>query len=318
MHVVQRRRRNELRQRVINGEVNLEAVGVKRLTVPQDFLEKLPIYTYSGSTENREPEKALPQAPPNVHKTLSPNVDAETGSKSIPLTRRSSAPLATAHPNGTSPSFSQPTCPICLDDFEPNETQVRELPCRHIFHPDCVDTFLLSNSSLCPMCKASVLPSGYCPAKITNVMVRRERMIRRMRARSDMNANVPGTQPAPLVPRQHHGPLGSLGSRIGGAITGRRVFSAPARTQSRPPDIEMATPADPTPSSAPASGVTPRTASTQATADCPEQTTQSRREWTRQRAMNLLGNQQIPADGEEEETGPRWKRGLRRVFPGFR
>jgi hypothetical protein len=81
-------------------------------------------------------------------------------------------------------SFYQPTCPICLDDFVPAETIVRELPCKHIFHPECIDPFLRANSSLCPMCKKSTLPAGYCPVQVTNIMVRRERLIRRMRQRN--------------------------------------------------------------------------------------------------------------------------------------
>lgn len=76
-------------------------------------------------------------------------------------------------------TFSQPTCPICLDDFVPGSSVVRELPCAHIFHPDCVDTFLMQNSSLCPLCKKSVLPPDFCPTRVTNLMVRRERLLRR-------------------------------------------------------------------------------------------------------------------------------------------
>lgn len=317
MHLVQRRRRNNLRQRVINGEVDLEALGVKRLTVPREYLEKLPSYTYSGLGD--DPEKALPQAPAQTHNLPSPTVEAETGVKSTPLTRRLSAPTTTA----ALPAFSQPTCPICLDDFEANVTQLRELPCRHIFHPDCVDTFLLSNSSLCPVCKASVLPSGYCPAKITNIMVRRERIIRRMQARNATSRGTSGGQAAAVATRSNNPrAFGSLGSRIGGAITGRRVFSAPERTRPQPTDIEMAAPnpaATAVPASGPSSGLNPSpTAQAQASTECAEQPTEQRREWAQQRALAMLGSRQVPADAEDEETGPRWKRGLRKVFPGFR
>ncbi|KAF1944648.1 hypothetical protein EJ02DRAFT_84719 [Clathrospora elynae] len=325
MHIIQRRRRSALRERVLNGEVNLEVLGVKRLTVSQHILDKLPIHTYTaGGTD--EPEKAAPQMPAQALNPPS-SVNAETGQKTSPQPRHSSAPMVPT--TSMSTSFSQPTCPICMDDFEPNKTQVRELPCRHVYHPECIDTFLLSHSSLCPMCKQSVLPTGVCPVDITNVMVRRERHIVRMRARSANTANTqPATASVPSAPPTRPlGAFGSLGSRIGGAITGRRIFSAPERTQPRPSDIEMGnTSTTPTnPQTLPSHAQPLDAQSVQVpqpnTQDCSP--TQNRREWARQRALAMLGPRQVPIsdaeeEEEEEETGPRWRRTLRKVFPGFR
>ena len=45
-------------------------------------------------------------------------------------------------------------CPICLIDLEDNE-EIRNLPCKHIFHPSCIDTWLVKNSA-CPICKRDV------------------------------------------------------------------------------------------------------------------------------------------------------------------
>lgn len=314
MHIVQRRRRNALRRRVIAGAVDLEALGVKRLTVPRAYLEKLPLYPYTSEAE--QVEKKV-QAPAPVHNMPSPSIDE-------PSSRPSSAP--TPAPVGqTFTTSSQSTCPICLEDFEHNESQVRELPCRHIFHADCIDPFLLSNSSLCPMCKKSVLPVGYCPPRITNVMVRRERMIRRMRAN--------GGQPPPpstLIDRLP-GAYASLRDRIHRMPGGRRIFGTPATAPSRPADLEMAggsaAPATveppPNPTESPELAFASTSAEPQAGGADEWVTPQanssiSRREWTRQRALTLLGNRNSPPDAEEENAGPSWKRGLRKVFPGFR
>lgn len=323
MHIIQRRRRRDLRRRVLAGEVDLEALGVKRLNVSQQTLDKLPIYTYTGDVPNQptDLEKPAPQAPLPTIGAPSSSVDAETGVKTTPIVRRSSMPSSSTAP---STAWSQGTCPICLDDFEPNETQVRELPCRHIFHPDCIDQFLLRNSSLCPMCKQSVLPVGACP-DITNMMVRRERHITRMRARgvnttAHANASTAGGSVRRLAPSW---PMGSLGHRFGGAIAGRRIFSAPARTQRPPPDIEMANGSSapnltaPAPAPAPSGDGDPPIAAPSSTQDCAP--TQNRREWARQRALQLLGNRNVPAsDAEEETTRPRWRQTINKVFPGFR
>ena len=42
-------------------------------------------------------------------------------------------------------------CIICLLDFENNE-EVRKYTCNHVFHPMCIDSWLVNNSN-CPICK---------------------------------------------------------------------------------------------------------------------------------------------------------------------
>ena len=47
-------------------------------------------------------------------------------------------------------------CPICLSEFVEGE-KLRVLPgCCHSFHMDCIDAWLVSNSS-CPSCRKSLL-----------------------------------------------------------------------------------------------------------------------------------------------------------------
>ncbi|XP_026408443.1 E3 ubiquitin-protein ligase At1g63170-like [Papaver somniferum] len=45
-------------------------------------------------------------------------------------------------------------CSICLAEYADDET-LRELPCAHLFHVDCVDTWLKKNAS-CPLCKRGI------------------------------------------------------------------------------------------------------------------------------------------------------------------
>ncbi|PQE20730.1 RING finger domain-containing protein [Rutstroemia sp. NJR-2017a BBW] len=178
MHYIQRSRRRALRRRVQTGEVNLEALGIKRLTVPQEIIDNMPLFTYNFGTEELAGTPKDPNTPILHESQDSP--ENENTTPVAPVNNEATLALTQDH---RLVSFSQPTCPICLDDFEAAATLIRELPCGHIFHPDCIDPFLRNNSSLCPMCKKSVLPVGYCPTEITNAMVTRERNMRRLRSR---------------------------------------------------------------------------------------------------------------------------------------
>ncbi|KAK3079029.1 hypothetical protein LTS18_005918 [Coniosporium uncinatum] len=112
---------------------------------------------------------------------------------------------------------------------------------------------------------------------------------------------------------------------------GRRVFSAPARTNQASArddgdDVEMraAGPLSSVQSPSPGAAVyqTPATA-----ADAPpssaDGSNRGRREWARQRALNMIGRRAaIPATDEEiaeagdvEARMPRWRRTVARVFP---
>lgn len=42
-------------------------------------------------------------------------------------------------------------CSICLEDIRYRQ-KVRELQCKHVFHPDCIDGWM-NESRKCPMCR---------------------------------------------------------------------------------------------------------------------------------------------------------------------
>ncbi|CAB4311232.1 unnamed protein product [Prunus armeniaca] len=51
-------------------------------------------------------------------------------------------------------------CAVCLCEFS-DQDKLRLLPnCGHAFHIDCIDTWLLSNST-CPLCRGTLLSSGF-------------------------------------------------------------------------------------------------------------------------------------------------------------
>jgi len=190
MHYFQYRRRVSLRRRVMSGEVNLEAMNIKHVTIPMEEIEKFPLFTYNyePNTNSMPTSPKSPRAPAQSHiRSDSIGIDETIRRTSSPISEKAIAsPTAKSTVTGFTTTSTatdyQPACSICLEDYENRTTIIRELPCGHIYHPECIDEFLSRHSSLCPQCKASMLPSGFCP-KVTNSMVRRERAIRKLRGR---------------------------------------------------------------------------------------------------------------------------------------
>lgn len=58
-----------------------------------------------------------------------------------------------------SQELNQDTCAICLEQFQEN-CEVKKLPCHHIFHPGCVDPWLIRSVGDCPVCKRNVLTTN--------------------------------------------------------------------------------------------------------------------------------------------------------------
>ncbi|KAF9198994.1 E3 ubiquitin-protein ligase rnf13 [Haplosporangium sp. Z 27] len=50
-------------------------------------------------------------------------------------------------------------CAICLEEYEVGE-QLRELPCKHIFHTQCIDPWFKDIHSICPVCKRDYSPAA--------------------------------------------------------------------------------------------------------------------------------------------------------------
>ena len=215
MHYYQRRNRLALERRIRNGEVDLETLGIKRLRVPQHAVNNLPSFIFvqneNSSNQPDEPGSSASQGP--------------SGS-AVPASSTSERTV-----------WGQEHCPICLEDFIPHETTVRSLPCRHIYHPECIDKFLLDSSSLCPVCKARVAPQDqnpYIHGPVTNAMVRYERRARRLRLAREMRH-----AQAARGETQREGNIGRLSNLTRACGRDRRIVSAPNAAPSTS-QIEMA------------------------------------------------------------------------------
>ena len=193
MHISQYRARRDLRRRIAAGEIDLESLGIKRLTVPKEQIDAMPITIYGASSMPRNKYVTQPAPSANNESRQSPSRQSTSSGPStlVPDPKHASTDStieASQEAQNTAPAdgFEQTSCAICLDDYVVNTTPVRHLPCNHIYHPHCIDPFLQTRSSLCPLCKRSVLPKGFVPPslQLTNQTVARERRIRLMRERA--------------------------------------------------------------------------------------------------------------------------------------
>lgn len=62
-------------------------------------------------------------------------------------------------------------CAVCLNEFQDDET-LRLIPvCSHVFHPQCIDAWLV-NQSTCPVCRANLVPlpgeGSFLPVQISD------------------------------------------------------------------------------------------------------------------------------------------------------
>ena len=308
--ILQRRRLQDLERRIAAGEVDLEMLHVKRLNVPQSILDKMPLYTYddkrgppkpdnSNSTSQSSGEESskrieaqdrgmLAITPHSLLKSW--NVIELTMGTSMSITDTGPATCADQIENSQhlDPSYSQSTCAICLDDYVSGESTVRELPCHHIFHPECIDLFLLQNSSLCPVCKSSALPRGYCPEEITNAMVHQERIARRRQQRAERR-NGEGERSGDS-PEQLTTPLRRLSTRLRRQLGATLSTSRSTSRSRRQSGENSGAPPDLPPSSRRSSAAQARMH------DHGE-----RLEIMRRRALQMLGNERMVADEHREQ-----------------
>lgn len=52
------------------------------------------------------------------------------------------------------PQEVSPLCSICTEDFIEG-TRLRKLPCGHVFHPQCIDLWLMDRARTCPLWSVS-------------------------------------------------------------------------------------------------------------------------------------------------------------------
>lgn len=145
------------------GEFDARNVGDRiprppsRPAEPPSFLRRIdtwcPAKSYSSVLEEF-------QADSGVSSLEAPAIATDSSTRIIEMTERATPGGASgAPPVGAPPAepekeglgrFIESGCAICFEEFVPSVV-VRVLPCRHIFHRTCLDTWF-HRSSMCPLC----------------------------------------------------------------------------------------------------------------------------------------------------------------------
>lgn len=90
----------------------------------------------------------VPEPPCKVEPATSEQIDA------LPLVDFEHAPERGMTHSWSDGAAGEPSCAVCLTDFSGGEL-LRRLPCRHDFHKNCIDEWLLRNKR-CPLCMCAI------------------------------------------------------------------------------------------------------------------------------------------------------------------
>ncbi|KAK1275542.1 hypothetical protein QJS04_geneDACA023264 [Acorus gramineus] len=99
------------------------------------------------------------------------------------------------------------TCAICLEDYNIGE-KLRVLPCRHKFHAFCVDSWLTSWRSFCPVCKRDARTStgDPPPSESTPLLLSRPSSPSTSHALSSFRSSISSSPPIQIIPRPPRAP----------------------------------------------------------------------------------------------------------------
>ncbi|CAG8528446.1 16776_t:CDS:2 [Funneliformis caledonium] len=132
-----------------------EVLGMKKWTLEKDIIDTFPIIIYDKKSGSTSEEQKI-------------SSDMDNFTVQFPLdqhVQQSQQDITTIPANQTSPTVTSAstdddtdTCAICLEDFE-NGEEIRELPCKHWYHIECIDPWLTTKSSSCPLCKKDCRPN---------------------------------------------------------------------------------------------------------------------------------------------------------------
>ena len=122
------------------------------------MLETIPIVKFDDKDDDKPATQArdIEMAP-----TAAPNPDTPTREEGArdgtDVVTTVAAAGSAQSKQGTNPAKGEANdadnglaCSVCTDDFVKGQ-DIRVLPCKHKFHPECIDPWLLNVSGTCPL-----------------------------------------------------------------------------------------------------------------------------------------------------------------------
>ncbi|KAK7397840.1 hypothetical protein QQX98_012788 [Neonectria punicea] len=136
-------------------------------------LETIPIVKFGNQTPSKpDPEldldaitndgndNTVPRTTSNLSEAHRPDVTPSTRADNDQVLSSRDSPTPTpvpAHDGAEGNGDDNLGCSICTEDFKVGE-DVRVLPCKHQFHPACIDPWLVNVSGTCPLCRFDLNP----------------------------------------------------------------------------------------------------------------------------------------------------------------
>jgi hypothetical protein len=147
-----------LRELLRNDSIN-PITPINRITsgLSSRYFNRPPLGGYRVDEE----EEYLPQDNDDISSTLMLEIITNFGSPEIEMfmkniKRKQIKTIGKSKKVKPETDICQETCPICIDEFKPNELY-RNLTCGHQFHKKCIDRWFRKDHSDCPMCRQSVI-----------------------------------------------------------------------------------------------------------------------------------------------------------------
>jgi hypothetical protein len=121
------------------------------------MLETIPIVKFGEREEDKPPDVEMSGAnarpvsqAQSADAAAAKDVDVDTIQTADASNMEVGATSTAISPEPPAVDSETPGCSICTEDFERGQ-DVRVLPCKHSFHPACVDPWLLNVSGTCPL-----------------------------------------------------------------------------------------------------------------------------------------------------------------------